>query len=259
MIRSPIKNLKLKMLDPSPTIDNGQDLELHVEKFQPTLDLLNGANIDFSKFAKNHALRHAKIEIDGGEVHSPTADVLLNGTDPAITEMFCASLELASGQVNSLNWKELSQKELTLYYQKAETMVVPSFRGLDPENIPGVSQTVSDCTQFMGYYDMVTIDQLIVFSKLSEGAELVMSIPISYKIGACIGIIKMAPLLALHLQPGFSIKMLIMFKEHINVKTSYHTLMSSAKIFVYDNRHIIIYTTVASFVGVVGYNGTISH
>jgi hypothetical protein len=111
----------------------------------------------------------------------------------------------------------------------------------------------------MGNADLVIIDKLIVFSKLSEGAELLASIPISYKVGACIGFIRMVPIMGLYLQPGFSTDMLLMFKKTISGRVMYNTLMGSARVFVYNNSHVILYTTVASFVGIVGYSGAISH
>jgi hypothetical protein len=107
----------------------------------------------------------------------------------------------------------------------------------------------------MGNTDLVIIDKLIVFSKLSESAELLASIPISYKVGACIGFIRMLPIMGLYLQPGFSIDILLMFKKTISGRVMYGDLMSSTKVFVRNHSRVIIFGGVTTIMGVAYYNG----
>lgn len=109
----------------------------------------------------------------------------------------------------------------------------------------------------MGHSDITIIDQLIVFSKLSEGAELLTSIPMGYKIGACIGFIQMLPMLRIYLRPTFTIDILSMFKEKISGKIMYGTFVSSSKVFIRNNSSVIIVGGVTAMMGIAYYNGAI--
>jgi hypothetical protein len=118
--------------------------------------------------------------------------------------------------------------------------IIPAYKDYKAGDVPGMWQTVTDCTDSMLYSDITIIDHLITFSKISEGSGLLVSIPVSYKIGACIGFIKIAPTLGLYLNPGFTTDILLMFKQTISARVSYGTMIKSSKVFLYDNRHVII-------------------
>ena len=233
-----------------------KDLKEHFDKFQPCLEELKSTHINIRKFYNNHACKHKTVV---GEPHNPTANILVDGTNKEQIDAFQSTIELTSTKVNSLNWKELDSKLLETYYTHAasSTQKIASYKDLNTGDIPGIWQNVTDCTQSMGDSDITIIEQLIVFSKLSEGAELLTSIPMGYKIGACIGFIQMLPMLRIYLRPGFAIDILSMFKEKISGKIMYGTFVSSSKVFIRDNSRVIIVGSVTAMMGIAYYNGAI--
>ena len=102
--------------------------------------------------------------------------------------------------------------------------------------------------------DLDVINGLIFFSGLNGGAELAVSIPLSYKIGACIGFIRMAPIIALYLDPGFCYEILNLFKNKIRAKTIYRQIPVQSSPFIVNRRYFIYFGTSLGVAAYMAYN-----
>jgi len=257
MIKHFIYNLRLPFLD-YRRYDDAKNLENHYEKFKPCLDELNKQDVSMSKFYHNQAFIHNKVT---GVTHDPNTNILVDGTSEEKIQAFQSTLELTTKQVSSLNWKELQKGQLQESYNQFMNKddIIPAYKNLSAGDVPNIWQTVSDCTDSMLYSDIATIDNLITFSKISEGSGLLVSIPMSYKIGACIGFARMAPTLGLYLNPGFTTDVLLMFKQTIGARVSYGTIIKSSKIFFHENKYVIITGGAWTIAGIAYYKGWVPY